>query len=256
MHQPTDGLDLILAGIRVRIIPLHGERLAARLAGYEAAGIPEEEPEIVLQLTPEEVEAKKQETIQLLTRHGMEIPDTDDSFYEYMGLFDQLLHALIRHRVIHIHGSAICVNGQGYLFIAPSGTGKSTHARLWRERYGGEVVMINDDKPLIRFTDDEIFLCGNPWNGKHGLGSPIEAPLRGVVRIRRGEQNAIRRLDIGRSLKELFIQTYQFKDREKMQIVLELLGKIVTKVPCFELHCNMDPAAAETAREALENSIE
>jgi serine kinase of HPr protein (carbohydrate metabolism regulator) len=51
------------------------------------------------------------------------------------------------------HGSAIAVDGVGYLFTAKSGTGKSTHARLWRELLGARAVMVNDDKPLLRVTE-------------------------------------------------------------------------------------------------------
>jgi len=150
-----------------------------------------------------------------------------------------------------MHGSAVALNGQGYLFTAPSGTGKSTHTKLWRVQFGDEVCMINDDKPLLRFTEDEIYLCGSPWNGKHGLGSAVEVPLCGIVRLRRGETNEIEPMSQAAAVKELYLRTYRFKDREKMQIVMELIGRIVEKVPCYSLRCNMKPEAAEVARRGV-----
>ncbi len=76
------------------------------------------------------------------------------------------------------HGSALAIDGDGYLFTAKSGTGKSTHTRLWRERFGDRVVMINDDKPLLHIDAGSVIAYGTPWNGKHRLGTNASVPLR------------------------------------------------------------------------------
>lgn len=87
--------------------------------------------------------------------------------------------------------SAVALDGQAYLFTAPSGTGKSTHTRLWREVFGERAVMVNDDKPLIQVREDAIYVCGTPWNGKHNLDSNQKVPIKGICLLERGTVNHI-----------------------------------------------------------------
>ena len=81
---------------------------------------------------------------------------------------------------ILFHGSAVAVDGIGYLFTAKSGTGKSTHTRLWRELFGERAVMLNDDKPLIKVSENGIIVYGTPWDGKHRLSTNTFVPLKGI----------------------------------------------------------------------------
>ncbi len=136
--------------------------------------------------------------------------------------------------------------------MAPSGTGKSTHARLWREVYGDRVTMINDDKPLIRAKKDgEIRIFGSPWNGKHHLGQNVSAPLNAIVRMRRGERNSIQPLDKTEALKLLYLGTERFDDPEKTGKLLEIIDRIMRHVRFYDLQCNMDPEAARVAFRSL-----
>lgn len=114
--------------------------------------------------------------------------------------------------------------------------------------------MINDDKPLVRVEKNEIYLCGSPWKGKHGLGRQMEVPLRAVVKLRRGERNRIRPLGSSAAFRELYLQTYHFEDKGRMQAALDLLAQIIERVPCYDLCCNMEPEAAGAAREGIESS--
>ena len=64
-----------------------------------------------------------------------------------------------------VHASVIRNNGYGYLFTAPSGTGKSTHTHLWYKYIPGSDLM-NDDNPVVRIVDGEVRIFGSPWSGK------------------------------------------------------------------------------------------
>ena len=75
------------------------------------------------------------------------------------------------------HSSALELDGEGYLFTALSGTGKSTHTRNWRRLFGDRVTMINDDKPIIRKIDGRFYVCGTPWMGKSNIGCNRMAPV-------------------------------------------------------------------------------
>ena len=76
--------------------------------------------------------------------------------------------------------------------------------------------MINDDKPFLRVTENGVFVCGTPWNGKHGLGCQMEAPLRAIVRLRRGETNSIERADLLEGTRDFYAATCRFRDRDLM----------------------------------------
>ena len=262
MRKKGDIIAILLAGVRFEIEPVDAAPLARRLAGYElpssetdgASVDGNDAPPVFVRMTKEDVEKEKELTLRYWEKEGLSIPDVDDSYFEYTALHKKVLEELIGCQVLHLHGSAICVNRQGYLFTAPSGTGKSTHARLWRERFGEEVIMINDDKPLIRVEKEEIYLCGSPWNGKHGLGRQVEVPLRAIVKLRRGDRNRIAPLDHAASFRELYLQTYHFEDKEKMQAALGLIAQIIERVRFYDLRCNMEPEAADVARKGIELS--
>ena len=96
-----------------------------------------------------------------LSEADCEYLSTGGSFYRQLLRFDGLL----------LHASAVVVDGRAYLFSAPCGTGKSTHVGLWRQRFGDEVTVINDDKPAIVFQGDTPYLCGTPWSGKTALNN-------------------------------------------------------------------------------------
>ena len=58
-----------------------------------------------------------------------------------------------------VHASVIAYKGEGYVFLGKSGTGKSTHSRLWLENIEG-TYLLNDDNPVIRVFGDEVLVYG------------------------------------------------------------------------------------------------
>ena len=118
--------------------------------------------------------------------------DASDAYLEALAVYRKIAEKMPEYDTVLMHGSAAALDGEAYLFTAKSGVGKSTHARLWREVFGARVVMVNDDKPLVRITDSGVTVYGTPWNGKHRLGENISAPLRAVCILERAEENMIR----------------------------------------------------------------
>ncbi len=156
----------------------------------------------------------------------------------------KIAEALVDYGIILFHASAVAVDGEAYLFTAKSGTGKSTHTRLWRTVLGDRAVMINDDKPFLELREDGITVWGSPWNGKHRLGANISAPLKAICILERGEQNSIRKCDLMSAFPMIYGQTYRFSDSEKMKKTLLIVDKMLRKVGIYNLHCNMEPEAA------------
>lgn len=89
-----------------------------------------------------------------------------EAYPETLAVYRKIAERLPEYGGFVFHGSAIAVDGQGYIFTAKSGTGKSTHARLWREMLGARAVMVNDDKPIIRVAEGAARVYGTHWDGR------------------------------------------------------------------------------------------
>ena len=153
-----------------------------------------------------------------------------------------------------LHGSSLAFDGNGIIFSAPSGTGKSTHTRLWREKYGERVVMLNDDKPAIRFNDNgEPIVYGTPWSGKTELNNNAQAPLRGIVFLSRGKENTIRRLSVTEALlymnRELSLP---YHDAALGERLLDTATRLLQAVPAYLMNCTISEEAVELVRTTLE----
>ena len=173
------------------------------------------------------------------------------AYLETLALYRKIAEKMADFGTILFHGSTIMLDGEAYIFTAKSGTGKSTHTRLWREVFGDRAVMINDDKPLISFKDGKPVVYGTPWCGKHGLGKNISAPVKAICLLTRGESNTIAKISAPLAMPELFMQTYRFSDSEGMKRVLATLDSLINSVGIYRLACNMNPEAARVAYEGM-----
>ena len=98
------------------------------------------------------------------------------------------------YQTILAHASCVMYNGKGYIFLGRSGTGKSTHSRMWLKALEG-VELMNDDHPVLRVGNDgQVTVYGSPWSGKTQCYRNVQAPLGGIVRISRAPYNKASRL--------------------------------------------------------------
>lgn len=91
------------------------------------------------------------------------------------------------------HSAVIKNNGKGYMFLGKSGTGKSTHARLWLKHIEGS-ELLNDDNPVVRVTEDGIRVYGSPWSGKTPCHKNESVALAGIVDLSQAPYNKIEQL--------------------------------------------------------------
>ena len=176
-------------------------------------------------------------------------------YLETLALYRKIAEGLVSENIILFHGSAISLDGEVYLFTAKSGTGKSTHTRLWREVFGERAVMINDDKPLLAVGEDGTFVFGTPWNGKHRLGTNVSAKLKAICILERSEKNAIKEENSMAVFPEILSQTYRFSDVAGMKQVLITLDKMLKQVKVYRLGCNMDREAAEISYNGMKGNL-
>lgn len=150
-----------------------------------------------------------------------------------------------------LHCSCLKYKGEAIIFTAPSGTGKSTHASLWRRHFEDEVEMINDDKPLVREKDGTFIIYGTPWNGKHGLGNNIAAPIKTIVFLRQAPTNTAAPVSAVEALALLLQQTVLPSDKAQLSKLLDLLGKLVETIPMYRLECTISDEAVTTIHDMI-----
>ena len=160
-----------------------------------------------------EIEVTKEE---ILAEDNGQMGTFGEDYLESLALYRKLCEKMLEYDTYLMHCSAVAVDGNAYLFTAPSGTGKSTHTRLWREYFKDQAVMVNDDKPLIQATKEDIYVCGTPWSGKHNINTNVKVPIRGICVLRQGKENKIERISAVDAFAELYRQSYRPKDKQKL----------------------------------------
>lgn len=180
-----------------------------------------------------------------------------EPYLETLAVYRKMATMMPNLGVMLLHGSVIAVDGEGYLFTASSGTGKSTHVRLWRELFGDRAFMVNDDKPLIRINagDNEkrAIVYGTPWDGKHHLSTNVGVPLKGICILERGEKNTIEKISLDDAYTMLLQQSFRPSDPMMLMLVMQMLTELSEKIGLYRLKCNMDPEAAVVAYNGMKD---
>ena len=218
---------------------------------YFRAYLTEDAPEFIFAVTGEDIDFERRFLYEEALEEGFRVRNFPDPFLERAAIQRKFAEALFDYDILLFHGSTVAMDGNAYLFTARSGTGKSTHTWLWREAFGSRAVMINDDKPFLKFTPGGIFACGSPWSGKHGLDSNITAPLQGICILERGAENRIRPANAQEVLPMLYKQANLPLDPQKLPQLRRLVEKLSRQIPLWQMECTKDPAAAQVAFDAM-----
>ena len=182
---------------------------------------------------------------------GFKVRKFTDPFLERQAIQRAFGEFLLPRNVILLHGSTVAVDETAFLFTARSGTGKSTHTRLWREYFGSRARMVNDDKPFLEISDRGVVAHGAPWSGKHGLDSNISVPLRGICLLERGSENRIEPMAPEEILDMLRHQSFHPQDPSLEETLERLLLRLTKLVPLWKMQCTKDPEAAKIAFQAM-----
>lgn len=218
---------------------------------YFRAYLTEEAPEFSVTVTREDIAFEQADLLEEAHRDGFRPRVFTDPFLERQAIQRAFAEFLFGFDTLLVHGSALAADGQGFLFTAHSGTGKSTHTRLWQQVLGDRVVIVNDDKPFIQLTDRGTILHGSPWSGKHGLDCNVSVPLKGICILERGQENHIHRLSPEEGIAMLRKQSYASLDETKAPAFERLVLALAQRVPLWKLACTKDPQAAAVAYEAM-----
>ena len=207
--------------------------------------------DFAVRITRQDIDFEKEKSEREDEREGNPIRQFSDAYLETLAAYRKIAEKMPEYDTFLLHGSCVAVEGMGYLFTAKSGTGKSTHARLWCELLGEKAVMVNDDKPLLRISEREATAFGTPWDGKHRLSRNIAVPLKAVCILERSEENHIEEITKAEALPMLLQQVYRPADRVSMVKTLEGIDRLSEQVKLYRLGCNMDISAAELSYSAM-----
>lgn len=178
-------------------------------------------------------------------------PHVSEDMAEYLSTGFDFYRKLLNYDGFMMHASAVVVDGKAYLFSAKSGTGKSTHTKLWLQYFGERAYILNDDKPALRLMDGKWYAFGTPWSGKDDNSVNTCVELAGIAVVKRADENAIEPYTGISAIFDIFTQVTRPKPHELREKTMNLLSKLITDVPIWKLNCNMEMEAAEIAYKAM-----
>lgn len=238
----------ILADMCVAIRSLY-EEVQRMCADYRAPQ--DREPDFLVQTSEQEIEAERAQSEETRIEEGLPPYEFEAPYLETLAVYRKIATEAVSRGRLLMHGSVIAVDGRAYMFTARSGTGKSTHVRLWRQLFGDRAVMINDDKPLLKVTEQETRIYGTPWDGKHRLSTNTSAPLQAICILTRAAENTIREIKPAEAVNMLIMQTFRPEDSTLLLSTFDLLDRMARNVRFYLLGCNMDPEAAVVSSKAM-----
>ena len=150
------------------------------------------------------------------------------------------------------HSSVVSYQDKAYMFLGPSGTGKSTHSSLWLKYIKG-TKLVNDDNPVVRVLDDgSIWVYGSPWSGKTPCYRNVSYPLGAIVDLSQAPENRIRRLRPLEAYAALMMSISGKRwDKQLAEGLHETENLLVTNAAVWHLDCLPDEAAARLCNEEV-----
>lgn len=211
----------------------------------------EQEPDFSVEVFPEDLIFEQNALDEEARQEGMKRRKFTDPFLERTAIQRKVADCLLTRDILLYHGSGIALDGEGFLFTAACGTGKSTHTRYWREVFSVRAVMVNDDKPFLKVTPEGVTMYGAPWSGKHGLDTNIAVPLKGICILVRGQENRIVSIAPEEILPMLLHQGCEPTNNADYPHFEALIRHLADTVPLWRMECTKDPQAAIIARDTM-----
>ena len=174
----------------------------------------------------------------------------------YEDLYQFAVEELPKHGSFITHAAVIEYDGLAYAFMAPSGTGKSTHIKLWMDTLGPAATVINGDKPILRLDktptgEPQVIACGSPCAGKEGWQTNASAPLAGLCFLTRGNTDECHRISPAEAFDSAVRQIYMPSDPVSAVMTLDFVDVLLQTVPLYRLSCTMNKTAVKASFEAM-----
>ena len=202
----------------------------------------EDKPDVVIVMTEEDIGNERKR-----------YPDGEKmaaGYIETLVVYRKLAEAALDHEILLIHGSAVAVDGKGYLFLAPSGTGKSTQADLWVKYEGSEIL--NGDRVGLRYLDQHWTAFGLPLAGSSYIYRNTSASVAAIITLEQSPENKIRKLNPIEAFHRLFPETtvhhwHKYSEEKAVSLLINLISNI----PVYLLKCRPDKGAVQILKDTL-----
>lgn len=164
--------------------------------------------------------------------------------------------AVVAFDTVLMHASAVEYEGKGYAFLGTSGTGKSTHSRMWMRALEG-VSLLNDDNPAVRlFEDGSVHIYGTPWSGKTPCYRDVDVELGAIVRLEQANVNVLDFYSGKEALTALLPSGTCIRwDKAHFAKMVDILLQLVEKVPVGKLRCRPETDAARVCYREIQTNI-
>ena len=163
--------------------------------------------------------------------------------------------AVILRDGVSVHASVVAADGKAFLFLGKSGTGKSTHARMWLRNIPGS-HLLNDDNPAVRVLNGEVIAFGTPWSGKTPCYRNESFPVGGIVRLVQGDADIFtKKEDVAAFVALLPSCSVVHSDEGLQSRLCDTIAKIVELLPVGELKCLPDNESAIVCYNNLKSLI-
>ncbi len=162
---------------------------------------------------------------------------TDERYIEYKSLIGLTSLALLKYGSCLMHAAAFRMDGYCWLVTAPPGTGKTTQYLHFKNLYGEAVEMVCGDMPLLEAAaDGTVMVRPTPWNGKERIKGKASAPLGGILLLKQGEENIVRRLLPEEAVIPILVQLAVRPDTEEQALQIgSFCDRLLKKYPVWEM---------------------
>ena len=175
-------------------------------------------------------------------------PLVDTFTTEYLLSQYAISYIMAFNQALIFHGSSFIYKDMGIILSAKSGTGKSTHSRLW-QKYEN-VVVINDDKNILKIEGNDLICYSSLWSGKHQLDNNVAKKLSCIVFLYQNKENVLTKLTKIEAFKRLITQLV-LPTMENKELWNKIMDKLL-ELPIFLLGCNMEKDAYLTLKNGMD----
>ncbi len=237
--------SILMADFKILIRATHDYVVQQCLAYTVPTPWAPEEADLIVSASPEELAAERQAS-------PAHMPD---GYIESICIYRAICRRLPLMGGMLLHAAVLSDGERGYAFTADSGTGKTTHIRMWEAAFGSEIQIVNGDKPLVRRRDGVWYAYGTPWCGKEGWNVNTSVPLSAICFLRRGKENRIEPYPTAQAVTDIMPQLLIPAEPDALMATLDLVDGLLTDVPLYELHCTISLDAARVARAGLSQAM-
>lgn len=180
--------------------------------------------------------------------------DGKDIIYAIRNIF---FYYIQRRGMVVIHSASFLYRGMVWLFSAPSGTGKSSHVAFWKEcgypveDFNGDMAVCYQDKT------GRVLAAGTPWCGTSGICRNLIAPLGGILFLKQGERNAVRRLDGFQGILQMIARCLTPNwDQECVERNITIAERLAKKILMGEMICTYEKEAAGVSKAFIDEILD